>query len=376
MINPTIEAQRPTATGRVCKFCKHPISDDMVYGHAIVCRHCHQVEDLPVRRSWRERLLAPAILLGVVLLTFAIFRNEVLLFVDPALAVRGLSEDKVLALKDQCLFRRDEPCALAAYERLHEIAPDNAIYAANFAFRLTDLRRFDEAALLYQQILKSGTGTYDLMAYYGMTLDAQGKTLEAIKWYEKALEIHPDLVDITRKLAALYVKDGRVLTSISLLRSFAKRLPKSQGYIVGDLSANLELIGKEKFQAEENQIVHLKGVNGHFALPITLQENASPLVFLVDTGASIVTIPTSDAETYFRDRMKDAAPGISVLADGRTIKSYRMRVPSLQMGPWEFKNVLVAYCDNCERLIGMSLLRDMKMEISSKGDLYTMTLRR
>ncbi len=360
---------------RTCKFCKQPIDGEMIYGHSIVCRHCHLVEEIPQKTPWGQRLLAPGILLCVSLVAFWLFKSEILMLIDPAYAVIGLSESKVKDLRDQCLKRHDEPCALAAFRRLTEIDPNNSIYQANYAFRLTDIREYAQADKIYEKLLATGTATYDLMAYYGMNLEAMGDVDGAIKWYQKTLEIHPDLVDITRKLAALYVKKGRVLSSISLLRSFARRLPKSEGYVVGDLSANLELV--DKVEPETNETVELMGVtHGLFALPLKLKEGTSPLVFLVDTGATNVTIPTTDAQTFFPELMRDAAPGTAILADGRAIKSYRVRVPAIKIGSWEFKDVLIAYCDNCERLVGMSLLRNLKMEISAKGDLLTMKLSR
>jgi peptide/nickel transport system substrate-binding protein len=45
-------------------------------------------------------------------------------------------------------------------------------------------------------------------------------------------------------------------------------------------------------------------------------------------------------------------------------------------GPFEFKNIEVMFCDKCERLAGMNLLKQLRMETASQGDFYSLTLTR
>ncbi len=285
------------------------------------------------------------------------------------------NEEKILDIRDQCVRDKDRDCARAAYRRLLELVPNSVSYSANLAFELTRAKMYAEADPIYSQILKSGHGTYDLMAFYGRNLDALDRTDEAIGWYEKSLALSPNLVDITKTLAQAYVKSGRVVEAVSLLKSFANRYPEAEGLVSGDLAADIELLNSG--ESLPNETIQLVGVaKGNFALPISLKSGAKPEVFLVDTDASTVTIPTKDAEIHFPKQLRTAKQGIATLADGSKIKIHSILAPSLHIGKWTFTNVPIAYCNNCERLAGLSLLKNLKLEASSSGDFYTLKLTR
>jgi clan AA aspartic protease (TIGR02281 family) len=359
----------------ICKFCKSPITADMIYTSTAICQKCGVVTEIVRPRGLLARALGPLLVFFAVVATGWYFKNGILFRISPKLAVRNMSETDVTAVIHQCLRTADEACLVAGYGRLNELEPTNVIYQANLAFSLTKTRQFAAAEPLYKKILDTGVGTYDLMAFYGTNFEGLGKIPEAIKWYEKALELSPNLMDVTKSLASGYVKSGRVFEAISLLRSFANNFPEAHGAVAGDISASVELLGRQK--AEPAQSIRLVGLaEGHFGVPLEIKAGARPEIFLIDTGASTVMLPTADAEKYFPALMREAKPIKARLADGGIITAHEVIIPSLRLGAWEFKNVRAGYCERCERLAGMSLLKNLKMETVSRGEFNTLTLRR
>jgi clan AA aspartic protease (TIGR02281 family) len=326
-------------------------------------------------RSLMSKAKVPALILVFIIGLSFLFKDKLFAILRPTAITNNLTEHQLNMMVDRCLGEADRDCLLSAFQRLSEIDPGNISYQANFAFQLTHSKKFDEAQPIYQKILDGGEATYDLMAYYAMNFEGQAQFDEAIKWYEKTLEISPNFVDVTQKLARAYVKRERLLEAISILRSFSDQFPDSQGDVAGDLIADLDLLSRKGLQQSET--LRLVGLSrGHFGLPLELSKGAKPEVFLIDTGASVVTVPSKDAQAHFPELMKRSVPVKMSLADGRTIDGAAVTIPVLHLGNWAFKNIRVVYCEKCERLAGMSLLKDLKMEVSSKGSFYTLKLTR
>ncbi len=300
-------------------------------------------------------------------------RHSILAAFNPAYALTIANLEEVQKIHERCLRGADHECLVAAYQRMIQNDPNDVSAKANLAFQLTTLKRFTDADPIYREILASGTGTYDLMAFHAVNLTGLGQRLDAIKWFEKSLGINPNLVDATQKLASLYVQEKRPAEAISLLQSFIYRFPSAAGSLSGDLSADLELFERAK-PVERIRLVGFS--DGHFALPLQLRENKTAELFMVDTGASVVSMPKSDIEKYWPELLKKSRPTQFSLADGSKIEAQVATLPLVKIGSWDFKNIEVAFCDSCARLAGMSLLKKLKMETSSDGELSTLTLSR
>lgn len=358
-------------TERFCRFCQQKFTPEMIYVTSAVCAACGQTTDLrgPSRAKY---VLAAGLFIAAFLLTF-FFKNSLIAFISPSTAMRNMTESEVTSLLRDCQIKNNKNCLVSGYRRLVELDPPNVLYQANLAFHLTASKNYQEADSIYRQILAGGTGTYDLMAGYADNFEGLGQRTEAIKWYEKSLEINPNLIDVAQKLARAYVKEGRVFEAVSLLRSFIDRFPEVEGELSGDISADLDLLARHPNHGEKLKLVGLS--RGHFGLPLELGDSKAK-VFLMDTGATFVTVSTKEAQELFPELMNSAVPAKGKLADGRVIASFKVRLPSIRLGQWEFKNVDVVYCDSCQRLAGMSLLKHMKTVISSKGEFYSVELSR
>ncbi|MBK8204525.1 MAG: aspartyl protease family protein [Bdellovibrionales bacterium] len=358
---------------KFCKYCKSVISSNSIIGDTVICSACGLYGTPATKDHPAKRLVQTLAIVAAIACLGFYFRNELLMRISPSYAIKNMNSDDFLKHKQTCLSQADKNCLVLIYEQLSAHDPSDEGIKANWAFRLTELKRFLEAEPIYKELFEDGVGTYDLMAYYAQNLQGLGKKQEAIKWYEKSLGINSNLIDITRRLGALYVQEKRPLEAISLLQSFIARFPESEKHLAGDISVDIEHLD----ETTPTNTIRLVGFSrGSFGVPISLNENSTPVVFIVDTGATIMTLPTSDIEKAYPELIARSQAGRAVLADGRTVPMRKTMIPKIKIANWEFKNTEVMFCDKCERLAGMNLLRNLKMETASQGDFYTLTLTR
>ncbi|MGZ5037593.1 MAG: retropepsin-like aspartic protease family protein [Usitatibacter sp.] len=111
--------------------------------------------------------------------------------------------------------------------------------------------------------------------------------------------------------------------------------------------------------------------SGHFITDGMV--NGAHVRFMVDTGATLVSIPISEAARLGIDYQK-GQPGYAVLADGRKVASYRVMLDSVTIGDVTLFNVEGALSQGTGiPLLGMSFLN--RTEIRREGQNMTLTKR-
>lgn len=113
-------------------------------------------------------------------------------------------------------------------------------------------------------------------------------------------------------------------------------------------------------------------VRGHFIAGG--QINGLPIRFIVDTGATAVTIPVSEAQRIALDYRKGQRVQLNT-ANGRTT-AYRVRLDTVRVGDVSVNSVDALVIDGASlpaALLGMSFLNRMTM--TREGDTLTLTKR-
>lgn len=105
----------------------------------------------------------------------------------------------------QCNTYGDTKCSLAVFEKLVKLDPRDLKALANLAMAQTHLGYHKQASFNFNSLIQKGFVTYDIFQFYGDTLQAQGHTEEAIKAYEQALMLNPELNETKSKLEKLRV---------------------------------------------------------------------------------------------------------------------------------------------------------------------------
>ena len=109
---------------------------------------------------------------------------------------------------------------------------------------------------------------------------------------------------------------------------------------------------------------------GHFRTDAFV--NGAHVRFLVDTGATLVSLPTSEAQRLGINYLQ-GTPGYSVLADGRRVVSYRVNLESVSIGDITLYNVEGVVQGGGEPLLGMSFLS--RTEMRNDGQRLVLTKR-
>ena len=102
------------------------------------------------------------------------------------------------------------------------------------------------------------------------------------------------------------------------------------------------------------------------------QVNGGYIRFLVDTGATLVSMSAADASRLGID-YKNGEPGYSIVADGRRVPSYRLKLDSVSVGDITIYGVEAAVHEGGSALLGMSFLN--RTEMRREGQNLTLTKR-
>ena len=149
-------------------------------------------------------------------------------------------------------------------------------------------------------------------------------------------------------------------------------------------SATLEIDGKRQrlemgqhFETpsqggERTSVTLAPDSRGHFVADA--QVNGGHLRLLVDTGATMVRISTADAQRLGIDYTK-GEPGWSIVADGRRVPNYRLKLDTVTVGGLTLYNVdaTVGEGGMGMGLLGMSFLG--RTEMRREGQNLTLTKR-
>lgn len=120
--------------------------------------------------------------------------------------------------------------------------------------------------------------------------------------------------------------------------------------------------------APGSELVLKRSRDGHYLFPGTI--NGQPVNFLLDTGATLVSVPAHLA----RELGLEAGPPMQAVTANGTVTTRATRVDALAFGPFEVRNVPASLNPGMagdQVLLGMSVLK--YLEFTQRGD--TLVLR-
>ena len=116
------------------------------------------------------------------------------------------------------------------------------------------------------------------------------------------------------------------------------------------------------------ELVLKRSRDGHYVFPGEI--NGQRVTFLLDTGATLVSVPARLAESL---SLRPGVPMQAVTANG-TVTTYATRIDSLAFGPFDLRGVPASLNPGMrgeQILLGMSVLKHL--EFTQRGD--TLVLR-
>jgi predicted aspartyl protease len=354
-----------------CPLCQSAEKQDSIGENTIICGVCYK--SYKFRKPFELRDLKKPLFLFLVFILigggafyYGLFDDEYSRFKKQVNVAND--EEEIKSAYQYCPRGKEVNCKLLVYSRLNALRPEDISYKANLAMALTSNHDYKKASPIYEEIQKAGFSTYDLFASMGNNYEALGQNEEAVESYTNALAIVPNLIDVVQSLSGVLVKLNRSVEALSLLESFSAKYSGAEKYLQGQMISIRKLAG-EPSSTDSNLSLRLMAIRGfHHYLPIQLGESIKEASFLVDTGASNLTMSTERLRKTSEEAFRKARQITLQLADGRKISGYLTTLPQIQIGPWKFQNVELTFCDTCHNLVGKSVLKNFIMKsIPMKG---------
>ena len=316
----------------------------------------------------RLKLKRPILMLAVAVLTAA-----------PVHAVEYTAEQYKKAVWP-CWRSADYECVEKNWQQYLRLRPTDTNAIANLGI-VRNLRDNHQGAIIqFERAIDLGEGTYDMFAYYADSLAKVGRTEDAIDWSYKTLAVVPKLVDVRGKLAKLLVLQKRYHEALALLISFDEQLGTKgeSAYFEGQrIAIETAIARNSSAPSVEMASLRLPKYGDHFFAPIVLGESR-PLAFMVDTGASRLTLSDDYlAKSKANYKVTGASVGMRT-ADGRRVVGRTVTIDLLRVGPYVMKNVPVFACKDCELLLGQSALSkfDLKSTRTQGVEFLNLSLRK
>lgn len=151
----------------------------------------------------------------------------------------------------------------------------------------------------------------------------------------------------TKKLGMMFTLGGWILGFLLLAFGFSKIL----GY---QANPNQSVASSDSSQFK--QITLTRNRQGHYVFDGEI--NQEPVTFLVDTGATITSIPA-----HFQDRLKlDAGSAFLVSTANGSATAYQTRLDELKMGRIVLNDVKASLNPGLsDILLGMNVLKNMEL---------------
>jgi clan AA aspartic protease (TIGR02281 family) len=185
------------------------------------------------------------------------------------------------------------------------------------------------------------------------------------KYAETILAIRRDFTAARDKLAVA-LADQKVQIALKVIHAnFETPEGLDADKILAALDKRIQRIEQEIF----SESIPLDSERGSLYVDVVVGKKMVRMV--VDSGASLVTLPIKTASELGIVVPIDARVLKMVLADGRSIPARAVTLPRMRVGEFEAENVEAAVLDaaasNAEPLLGLSFLRNFKTELDPAG---------
>jgi Flp pilus assembly protein TadD len=112
--------------------------------------------------------------------------------------------------------------AIAEYQAVLELAPDNVSALANLGVAYYSTGKLDEAVTQYEKALELEPGDADIRSNLGAAYVQLGQLDQALDEYQQAVGINPDLAEAQFGLGVVYLQTGKTDEAIQAFEAFQK----------------------------------------------------------------------------------------------------------------------------------------------------------
>lgn len=192
----------------------------------------------------------------------------------------------------------------------------------------------------------------------------QRRSSEALAILARAVELFPRDADLRAEYAALLAQARRYDEALAQAGEAARLDPGRESEL-----RQLQELANRAGSERSGVRVEIPFDPTTHVLRMPVQMGGVPIELVVDTGASLTTIPSQLADQL--GLRKPGNPKVKVTTAGGVVEAELVTVPNLSLGEIEVRNVRAAVLDLPESLagkglLGMNVLQTLNLEIDSQ----------
>lgn len=239
-------------------------------------------------------------------------------------------------------------------KKLLEFDANNINTLANIAINLTKANFHQEAINYYNKMDNLNfVPAADLCFFRAKSLQALNQLEEAFFWHYKSFESADMYIDNLTALLDLHIRLEKPFEALSLIHGYLLKYPNMTAYLSPYESKFSEMT---KAATTESMSFRVPETSMHYFVPITFKNKKNVEHYIVDTGATFMTVSKS---------IKKEELGVYVdtgqilqlhTASNDIVKSKLIIINQIKVGPITLKNVKAVLCPACPNLLGQSVL--------------------
>lgn len=250
---------------------------------------------------------------------------------------------------------------------------DNEENNAFLAFLYFKLEKYEKALFIYKKLINDSDSPEQYIFYYASCLFHQGEIDKALALHYQLFAIDNAFIDNVESILRILLKKQKKQEGLDFLGGYFRKYPSAQDYLKLYEHRFKQIIEHNKV---DSSVMRIHAIDNIFHTKIKIGNNGHLYTYIVDTGASFMTI----SPHIFRNNknvIKKTGKRYTFLnADGIKNEAEEVYIDRIKIGDIELKNVKAILKLKGDNLLGQNILDKLNINIQKENNINVMTLRK
>ena len=228
---------------------------------------------------------------------------------------------------------------------------------------------YKKALPLYEELYNTSEEPEGYMFFYSACLYHLEQYSKALPIFYQYFSMDDTLLDNAEYIVKTLLKQEKKLEGLSFIESYTEKYPKIKKYFVTYIN-RLEKLPDIK----NSKSIRIAGINNHFHIPIKFGTSDKGHKYIVDTGASFMTI---NPQIFKQNEgvIRKTGTKVSVVnADNKVSALDIVVIDWIKVGDIELKNVRAILKPKGENLLGQNVLKQFQINTQKENGIAFMEL--